>query len=124
MIPSPTRRQVFTGLTATCIAGATLPARAEDREVIEARVNLALQKLYREIPGAEDLARRAKGILVMPDVIKGGFIVGGAYGEGALRLNEGGSFDRTDSFYSVGAISAGFQAGLQQTSHALFFLTD
>ena len=92
--------------------------------MIEARVNLALEKLYRQIPGSRDLAAQAKGILVMPDVIKGGFIVGGAYGEGALRLNDAGAFTRTDSYYSVGALSAGLQAGLQQTSHALFFLTD
>ena len=116
-----TRRAILTGLAALAAA----PAQAEDREVIEARVNLALGRMYKQIPGTEDLATRAKAILVMPDVIKGGFIVGGAYGEGALRLNDPVvGYQQTDSYYSVGALSAGFQAGIQQTSHALFFLTD
>ena len=55
----------------------------------------------------------------MPDVTKGGFIVGGSYGEGALKI--GG---QTADYYSVAAASVGLQAGLQTTKHALFFLTD
>lgn len=119
-----TRRLALAGVLA---ASATLPwlAHAEDAEVIDARVNIALAQLYEQIPGSEALAERAKGVLVMPDVVKGGFIVGGAYGEGALRVNDGSAgYDRTEGYYSVGAASVGLQAGLQQTSHALFFLTD
>ena len=55
----------------------------------------------------------------MPDVVKGGLIIGGSYGEGALRI--GGA---TDSYYSVAAASVGYQIGVQTTSHALFFMTE
>ena len=54
----------------------------------------------------------------MPDVVKGGLIIGGSYGEGALKV--GGA---TDGFYSVAAASVGYQIGVQTTSHALFFMT-
>lgn len=118
------RRQALAGLAAIPAAHA-LPARAEDGAVIDARVNIALDNLRRKVPASEDLKAQAKGILVMPDVFKGGFIIGGAYGEGALRINDGtGSYGATAGYYSVAAASVGFQAGLQQTSHALFFLTD
>jgi lipid-binding SYLF domain-containing protein len=61
----------------------------------------------------------------MPDVVKGGFIVGGAYGEGALRPNDGsGTYQQSEAYYSVAAGSIGLQIGIQSTSHALFFLTD
>lgn len=118
----PTRRTLLTGLAATA-ALSSVTARAEDGDVIDARVNLAKNKLYAQIPGSEELAAKSKGMLIMPDVIKGGFIVGGSYGEGALLVNTGGA-QNTSGYYSVAAASVGFQAGLQQTSHALFFLTD
>ncbi|HSF95577.1 MAG TPA: YSC84-related protein [Thermohalobaculum sp.] len=102
-----------------------LPARAADAEVIDARVNLALSKLWEQVPGSQDLAARAKGMLIMPKVTKGGFIVGGAFGEGALRLNNPGTgYGPTVQYYSVSAASVGLQIGIQTTGHALFFLTD
>lgn len=117
----PNRRMVLASLAGVALVGT---AEAAEREVIDARVELALRKLYREVPGADELASRAKGMLIMPDVIKGGFIVGGSYGEGALRINGPGGYAGNDSYYSLAAASVGFQAGLQQTSHVLFFLTD
>jgi len=106
-------------------------ARAAPAEVIEARVGLALEELYREVPGAGELAARARGMLVMPRVVKGGFILGGSYGEGALRVNTatedeapaGGAYGPTAAYYSVAAASLGLQAGVQESRHVLFFLT-
>ena len=49
----------------------------------------------------------------------GGLIVGGAYGEGALRI--GGV---SEEYYSVAAASIGFQIGVQTTKQALFFMTE
>ncbi|MEM9098002.1 MAG: YSC84-related protein [Pseudomonadota bacterium] len=120
-------RRSFLGTAAALATTAALPAHAHaaDAAVIDARVNLALQELYKQYPGSKELATKAKAILVMPDVIKGGFIVGGSYGEGALRMNDPThAFEKTEEYYSVAAASVGFQAGLQETSHALFFLTD
>ncbi len=122
-----TRRRALGALSiaASAIALPTLPAAAASRETIEARVNLALEKLYKQVPGSRELAQKARGILVMPEVVKGGFIVGGAYGEGALRANDGsGSYQQSEAYYSVAAGSIGLQIGIQSTSHALFFLTD
>jgi lipid-binding SYLF domain-containing protein len=65
------------------------------------------------------MAGIAKGILVFPDIIKGGFIIGGQYGEGALRV--GG---KTTGFYRTIAASYGLQAGAQSFGYALFFLSD
>jgi len=121
-----TRRQILIGLASASMAlGAASLARAADRSVIDARVKLALEELFRDVPGARDLAAEAKGMLVMPSVVKGGFIVGGSYGEGALRINEPGrGYEGNAAYYSVAAASVGFQAGVQETSHVLFFLTD
>ena len=86
---------------------------------IDYRVELALQQMYDEIPGARDLADRAAGMLVMPTVTKAGFGWGGAYGEGALLIG-GAPVD----YYSIAQGSYGFQLGLQQYAHTLFFMND
>lgn len=119
-----TRRQVLCGIGA--IAALPVVASAEEREVIDARVTIAMRQMFKDVSGTALLAERARAILVMPEVLKGGFIVGGAYGEGSLLLNNA---DQNYSgpaagYYSVVAASVGLQAGIQTTSHALFFMTD
>ena len=94
-------------------------AQADSAREIDSNVDFATEKLYATVPGSKELASRARGVLIMPDVIKGGLIIGGSYGEGALRI--GGV---TDGYYSVAAASIGYQIGVQSTSHALFFMTD
>jgi len=65
------------------------------------------------------LAAKAKGILVFPSIMKAGFVVGGQYGEGALR--RGG---KTVGYYNTAAASYGLQAGAQVFGYALFFMTE
>ncbi len=66
----------------------TLPrtSQAATAGEINRDVDGALQTLYRTTPAAKNLAKIAKGVLVFPDIIKAGLIVGGQYGEGALRV--------------------------------------
>ncbi|MEO1599580.1 MAG: YSC84-related protein [Pseudomonadota bacterium] len=118
-----TRRQSFGLIAGAGVLLGASSAQAEDAAVIDTRVDLALKELYQTVPGSRDLADRALGVLVMPSVVKGGFIVGGSYGEGALRLPQGGAL-RTNGYYSVAAASIGLQAGVQESAHALFFLTE
>ena len=82
-------------------------------------VDIALKDLYKSTPAAKKMASVAKGILVFPDIIKGGFIIGGQYGEGALRV--GG---KTTGYYRTVAASYGLQAGAQKFGYALFFLSN
>ena len=105
-------------LMAAAIAAVPMAAMADSAREIDADVDYATDQLYATVPGAKELAARARGVLVMPDVVKGGLIIGGSYGEGALRV--GGV---TDGYYSVAAASVGYQIGVQTTSHALFFMT-
>jgi lipid-binding SYLF domain-containing protein len=86
---------------------------------IDYRVDLALNQMYDEVPGSRDLADRAVGMLVMPTVTKAGFGWGGAYGEGALLIG-GAPVD----YHSIAQGSWGFQLGLQQYAHTLFFMNE
>ena len=117
--------RVLAAVTATAAILPDLPALAADAATIDARVKVALDRLWADVPNARDLASQARGMLVMPDVVKGGFVLGGAYGEGALRLNDPmQGYEKKGGYYSVGAASVGLQIGVQSTSHVLFFMTD
>jgi lipid-binding SYLF domain-containing protein len=74
---------------------------------IDRDATAALERLYSSTPGAKHLGDKAKGILIFPSIIKGGFIIGGQYGDGALR--HGG---KTVRYYRSVAASYGLQAGV------------
>lgn len=92
-------------------------AFAASASEINAKVNVALNDLYENSPGASTLAKDAKAILVFPDIIKAGFIIGGQYGDGALRKN-----GKTVAYYRSVAASYGLQAGVQSFGYVLFFM--
>jgi lipid-binding SYLF domain-containing protein len=94
-------------------------AYAASAAEIDREVDAALQKLYASTPSAKELSKVAKGILIFPDVIKAGLIVGGQYGVGALR--KGG---QTTGYYRTAAGSFGLQVGAQSFGYAMFFLTN
>jgi len=107
-------------------AGATLTTAAcgngigsNGGQVIDQRVDATLSYLYSAYPGTTTLRDKAAGILVMPLVTEAGFGIGGAYGRGALRVQ-----DATVDYYSATQASIGFQIGAQQYAHALFFMTE
>ncbi|MCR9147977.1 MAG: YSC84-related protein [Rhodobacteraceae bacterium] len=86
---------------------------------IDARVDSTMNYLFTQYPNTQDLAEKSTGSLVMPLVTEGGFLVGGGYGRGALRV--GGV---TVDFYSATKGSFGLQIGAQQFAHVLFFMTE
>lgn len=113
------RRSVF-GLVAA--APAVLAARAAPAATaaaIDAEVKLALGHLLASNAAAAALARDAVAVLVFPDIVKGGLLIGGQYGEGAL-LKDG----RTVGYYTTVAASYGLQIGVQKFGYALFFLNE
>lgn len=101
-------------LLAAC--GNGVNSRASQR--IDDRVDSAIQFMYDEVPGSQELAFNAAGMLVMPLVTEAGFGFGGSYGRGALRIN-----GATVDYYSAIAGTFGLQVGAQQYAHTLFFMT-
>jgi lipid-binding SYLF domain-containing protein len=95
------------------------PALAASAAEIERDAQKALGDLYAKSPSAKTMGEKAIGVLVFPGIVKGGFIVGGQYGEGAL-IKDG----KTVAYYNTVAASYGLQAGLQKFGYALFFMTD
>jgi lipid-binding SYLF domain-containing protein len=103
-------------VAAAIAAPASEAASAHD---IDAGVDATLNRFFREVGGAHELANRAAGILVFPTVVKAGFGVGGEYGEGALHVR-----GRTAGYYNTISASIGFQLGAQARSVIIMFMTE
>jgi lipid-binding SYLF domain-containing protein len=78
----------------------------------------ALKVLYDTTPSAKMLAGKARAILVFPNIVKAGFVVGAQYGDGALIVK-----NKTTAYYNILAGSYGFQAGVQSFGYAMFLMT-
>jgi lipid-binding SYLF domain-containing protein len=107
------------GLTMALVALLSGEVLAKAAQEVDASVEVALQKFYKQVPDAKSLNEKAKAILVMPGVVKGAFIVGGEYGEGALRI--GG---KTGGYYNLVSGSVGFQFGGEAKDIIIMFMTD
>ncbi len=59
---------------------------AARRKAIDASVDSSLSTLYQQVPDSRDLVGRAAGVLVFPNVVEAGFVVGASRGQGALRV--------------------------------------
>lgn len=93
-------------------------AMAASAKDIDRDVNKALKEFDR-IKGSDNVLKRAKGMLVFPNVYKAGLGIGGEYGEGALRIR-----GRTVDYYNTVAASIGFQLGGQKKTVIIAFLED
>lgn len=110
----------FMGLLLASFAMAfSVPARAESAAEIDAKVAAALSKFRKEVKGADDYLQAAKGVLVVPEVKKVGFVVAAQWGKGAMQI--GG---KTVDYYKMEAGSAGFQAGYQKADFVFVFFTE
>jgi len=107
---------IATATISTLSAGLALAASATE---IDRDATQALSMLYRTTPGAKALADKSKAILIFPSIVKGGFIVAGQFGDGALRKR-----GRTVGYYRSIAASYGFQAGAQSFGYVLFFMDE
>jgi len=82
-------------------------------------VDAAIKKFEKEVTGGAKFLSKVKGYLVFPTVIKAGFIIGGEYGEGSLRVH-----GETKYHYSLTSASVGYQIGAQEHSVLIAFLSE
>jgi lipid-binding SYLF domain-containing protein len=105
-----------TGCTTT---GGASGDPAAQRQALNSQADNALTRLYKEARDSEALVKQARGVLVFPNFVSAGFIVGGASGQGVLR--EGG---KTVSYHRMSEGSVGLLAGAQSQSVFILFMTD
>jgi len=97
-------------------SASVLNAQKEAKK-LDQKVTTSLAQLLAKNKAAKSLSTSAKGVLVFPEVKKAGFVIGGQYGEGALRV--GG---KTEAYYKTTAASFGLQIGGQKFGYVMFFM--
>lgn len=101
-----------------------LADEAEDAQRLVDRARITVDA-FRDDPdmGAlRALAKDAKALFIVPQLIKGGFILAGEGGTGVLLTRDGGW--SAPAFYTMGAGSIGLQIGGQTSEVVLVLMTD
>jgi lipid-binding SYLF domain-containing protein len=101
------------------VCASPLAAMAESAREMRHSAQKSLTNLYSSTPAARSLGEKAAGVLVFPEILKGGFIVAAQYGNGVL-FKKG----KAVGYYNTTSGSFGFQAGVQSFGYALFFMTE
>jgi len=116
---------VFVMALSLCLLQPVL-SRGGVSEEAKVQASTAVIKEVMEIPESEippSLLRRAQGIAIFPDLLKGAFFFGARYGCGVLLVrNEDHSWGNPVFFDLLGG-SFGFQAGVQSTDVILVLNT-
>lgn len=107
-----------------CFAAAlTLSAHAADTQKLDARIEAAHQVLHelmatpdKGIP--EEIAAKARCVVVVPGFKKGAFVVGGQYGQGVVTCRTGNGWS-APAFIQLTGASFGLQIGGQSTDLVL-----
>ena len=101
-------------------------ARAEsDQQALVDKAALTVEQMLAnpEHQTLRDNIARAKGVLVVPSLIKGGFIFGVEGGSGVLLARSQRGWT-SPAFFTIGAGSFGLQAGVQDAQVMLLIMTD
>ena len=113
-------------MVVTLVAPASSDDKQEATQLVE-KAQMTLQSFMSDssMEALRDLAKQAKGVLVVPQLLKGAFVFGASGGSGVL-LTRDGNADRWlgPAFYTIGGASFGLQIGGQASEVVLLAMTD
>ena len=92
---------------------------AKNSNEIDAAIESALDRFSEEIQGSQGYLDGARGILVIPRMIKAGVVLGMEYGEGALIVD-----DIKVQYYRAFSTSLGIQLGVGAKDLVILFFDD
>jgi lipid-binding SYLF domain-containing protein len=126
----PTRRDLARLLAVAAIPGLPLAlareaSAASDQADLVTRANTTISAARGDpqFGNAPDLFKKARALMVIPELVKGGFFVGGEGGNAVLLTRTAGGTWGNPLFYTLGAVSFGLQIGLEQAEVILFVMS-
>jgi lipid-binding SYLF domain-containing protein len=102
-------------------------ARADSEQqnlVDEARITLDHLRHDQEFGTAKDLLRHARAVLIVPNLVKAGFFLGGEGGDGVMLARSGHGTWTDPAFYTLASASFGFQIGIQAAEVIMIIESD
>ena len=107
--------------------GGAVQAQVTDQTMMVGKAVTTVERLRAESNFGQtmtDLLARARAVLIVPDLVKGGFILGAQYGTGVLLAKDASGRWSGPAFYSVAAGSVGLQIGLQDAESVYVIMSD
>lgn len=106
-------------------AASSVRADSNPTELVE-KARLTTQKLlnHPKYPTLQKWMKRAKGVLIVPQLLKAGFIIGGEGGAGVLLGRDKNGNWSAPAFYTIGSGSIGLQIGVQDAEVMFVIMTD
>lgn len=123
----PILSRVLAAVLTGFIATQAQPARAQsDQQQIVDRAALAAQDMLNDRNGtdAQSVLRRARAVMICPQIFRAGFLLGGQGGSCVLLARDGAGSWSAPAFYGMAGGSIGFQAGVQDAEVMLFIMND
>ena len=71
-----------------------------------------LQEMHQENAWFRDHGKEAKAIFIVPSLVRGAFILGGAGGRGVFMIRQSDGSWSAPAFYTMGSASVGLQIGI------------
>jgi lipid-binding SYLF domain-containing protein len=106
-------------------AATAAQAQSEQQKLVNA-ADATLSNFMRdpEMKWLQQNIHRAKAVLISPEIVKAGFIIGGSGGRGVLVAREPSGKWVGPAFYTLATASIGFQAGVAASEMVTLVMTD
>jgi lipid-binding SYLF domain-containing protein len=116
-------------VAATASLVGAVPARADDaqdaRHLAEkAKLTVEAFQSDPNMEGLRNFAKTAKGMLILPQMVRAAFLVGASGGSGVLVARDPSGAWRGPTFHTLGGASFGFQAGADAAEVILLAMTE
>jgi len=123
------RRTVLAGTAAVLASPLLSPlpavADAKRQSLVDQSLRSASKVLSgKDYPDALRNMNKARGVLIVPELVQGGFILGAAGGRGVLLGRSSPNHWSYPAFYDMGSGSIGLQAGAKVSEIVFIILTD
>jgi lipid-binding SYLF domain-containing protein len=128
MITSPHNlrlRALLPALLLLCAQSQTAGAASEPEQLVDkSRLTIEAMLSDPEMAELQNYVKLAKGVLIFPQIIKGGFILGGEGGSGVFLVKGKDGSWSPPAFYTLAAASIGLQIGGQVSQVVLTVMND
>jgi len=120
------RKLMALALTLMALAGSTR-AQVTDQTMMLGKAATTVERVRADDNMSGPLANllaRARAVLIVPDLVKGGFFIGAQYGTGILLARDSSGRWSGPAFYSIAAGSIGLQIGLQDAEAVYVIMSE
>jgi lipid-binding SYLF domain-containing protein len=108
------------------VFGLSLPVRANDQQALVDRARVTFESFLAdpEMSWLKENLHSAKGLLIVPSLLKAGFVFGGSGGSGVLVVPDAKTGKWSEpAFYTVGSVTFGLQIGGEAAEVIMFART-